>query len=137
MYGITGKVLRVNLIEDKIKVQKFEEDFYKKFLGGAGLGAKVLFDELTSEIDPLSPANRLIFSVGPFQGTVVPGSSKVNVSARSPLTGIWGESSAGGGFGLKLKLAGFDAIVIQGKAEKPVYLWVHDREVEIKDASRF
>ncbi|MCD6240545.1 aldehyde ferredoxin oxidoreductase family protein [Candidatus Bathyarchaeota archaeon] len=137
MYGYSGKILRINLSENLVEVQSLEENIYRKFLGGTGLAAKILFEDKIFNVDPLDPANELVFSIGPFQGTGILGSSRVNISAKSPLTGIWGESTAGGSFGHTLKLAGFDAIVIQGKAEKPVYLWVHEGEAEIRDASKF
>jgi len=136
MYGVTGKVLRVNLTDGKTKVQRFEEEFYKRFLGGVGLGAKILFNEVPPEVDPLDPENRLVFAIGPFQGTPITSTGRWSVSARSPLTGIWGEASSSGSFGIQIRAAGFDGIVVQGKAESPMYLWVHNERVETKDASQ-
>jgi len=137
MYGYASKTLRADLTESKVKIQKFNEKFYKKFLGGVGIAAKFLFDETGPEVDPLGPENRLIFAAGPFQNTGVLGSARWGVSAISPLTGVWGEANGSGSWGIMLRAAGFDAVVVQGKAEKPVYLWIHDDEAEIRDASKF
>lgn len=131
-----GKILRVNLTTEKIVENKLEEELVKTFLGGRGLGVKILFDELKAGIDPLKFRNKLIFATGPLTGTPFPGNSRYIVMAKSPLTGIWGEANAAGDFGIKLKNAGYDALIIEGEAEIPVYLWIHDCEAEIRDASR-
>lgn len=134
--GILGKILRVNLTTEKISENKLEEEFVKTFLGGRGLGVKILFDELKAGIDPLGPENKLIFATGPLTGAPFPGNSRYMVMAKSPLTGIWGEANASGYFGIRLKSAGYDALIVEGKAETPIYLWIHDGEAKIKDASR-
>lgn len=135
MYGFIGKILRVNLANGKIREEKLGEKEARTFLGGRGLGARILFNELQPGIDPLSPKNKLIFATGPVTGAPFPGNSRYAVMAKSPLTGIWGEAHAAGFFGPELKYAGYDAVVIEEKSEAPVYLWIHEGQVELKDAS--
>jgi len=135
MFGYAGKILRVNLTDKKITREKLDETIARRFLGGRGLGAKILFDELKLGIDPFSPENKLVIATGVATGIPFPGNARFVVMAKSPLTGIWGEANAGGFFGPELKFAGYDAIIVEGKAEDPVYLWVHNGEVEIRDAS--
>ncbi len=136
MFGYVGTILRVNLSKGKITEETLEENVARKFIGGRGLGAYILFNELNPGIDPLGPENKLVVATGVVTGIPFPGNSGFNVMAKSPLTGIWGESTAKGFFGPEMKSAGYDAIVIEGKAEKPVFLWVHDGEAQIKEASR-
>jgi len=133
--GYMGKILRVDLRNGEIKEEELEEEVAKKFIGGSGLAAKIIYDELSSDVDPLSPENLLIFMTGPLVGVKVPNSGRHAVCAKSPLTGIWGEANSGGTWGVELKKAGYDGIVVKGKAEKPVYLWIHEGGVEIRDAS--
>jgi aldehyde:ferredoxin oxidoreductase len=130
-----GKILRVNLTKGKITEESLEEHVARKFIGGRGLGAYILFDELSPNIDPLGPANKLVVAMGVMTGIPFPGNSCLNVMAKSPLTGIWGESTAKGFFGPELKATGCDAIIIEGKAETPVYLGIHDGEAQIRDGS--
>ena len=136
MFGYMGKILRINLTNGKTTKEPLEEKVARKFIGGRGLGAYILFNELKPGIDPLGPENKLVIATGVVTGIPFPGNSGLNVMAKSPLTGIWGEATSKGFFGPELKAAGYDAIIIKGKAEKPVYLWINDGEVEIKDASR-
>jgi len=133
--GYMGRVLRVDLARKKIKEITFNEETCRKFIGGSGLGAKILYDETNSETDPFSPENPLIFMTGPTANTLVPTSGRHAVVARSPLTGVFGESDAGGTWGARVKQAGLDGIIITGKAEKPTYLWIQDGKVEFRDAS--
>jgi len=134
MYGCAGKILRVNLTRGKIGSETLEEDVARKFLGGRGLGAKILFEELKPGIEPLGPENKLVFAVGPVTGAPFAGNSGWTVMAKSPLTGLWGEAHAQGYFATEMKYAGYDAIIIEGKAKKPVYLWVHDGKAELRSA---
>ncbi len=136
MQGYTNKILRVDLSKKKLEVEGLDENLAKKFIGGSGLGTKILYDETGPETDPLGPENRLIFMTGPFAATPVITSGRHHVVTKSPLTGIFGESDVGGTWGPFLKRAGFDGIVVTGKADKPVYLWVYDGKAEIRDASR-
>ena len=133
MYGYAGKLLKVDLSAGTFAVERLEEDIARKFLGGAALAGKLLWD-MDWQVAPLDLKNRLVFTIGPLEGTSAPCCSRYVVAAKSPLTGIWGESHASGFWGPELKLAGWDGIIIDGKAESPVYLWVNNGEVEIHDA---
>ena len=136
MYGWAGTVLRVDLTEKEIARQPLKLDFAKKWLGGEGFGAKVLWDEVGPEVeDGLDPRNLLIYTTGPLTSTLAPGCGRLEIVTKSPLTGIFGDSNAGGDFAPEFKQAGYDMIVIGGRAEKPVYLWIDDDHVEIRDAS--
>ncbi|HEX7391955.1 MAG TPA: aldehyde ferredoxin oxidoreductase family protein [Thermoplasmata archaeon] len=132
--GYTGKVLRVDLTADKITAEPLNREWAKRFIGGKGLGARYLFEELKPGVDPLSPDNVLMIWTGPLVGTMVPLTSRYVVVTKSPLTGTFLDSYAGGYFGPELKYAGFDGVIIKGKASKPVYLWINDGKAEIRDA---
>jgi aldehyde:ferredoxin oxidoreductase len=133
--GYHGKVLRVDLTTGKIDVETPDAHFYRRYLGGSGLASYYLLRELKPGVDPLGPDNVLVFAGGVITGTAVAGSSRYTVAAKSPLTGGFGEAEAGGWWGPEFKMAGFDAIVIKGRSPKPVYLWIKDGEVELRDAS--
>jgi aldehyde:ferredoxin oxidoreductase len=135
MFGYMEKILRVNLTLGIVKEEKLDEGTARKFIGGRCLGAKILFEELEQGIDPLGPENKLIIATGVLTGIPFAGNSRYVIMAKSPLTGLWGEANASGFFGPELKRAGYDAVIIEGKAANPVYLWIHDDEVEIKNAS--
>lgn len=135
MNGWMGKVLRVNLTEKKITRESLDKELALKFLGGRGLNAAALFRELKPDTDPLSPENKIIFGAGPCNGTLSLGSGRYNVTSKSPLTGGFGDSNSGGFWGPELKYAGYDQIIIEGKATEPVYLWIDDEKVGIRDAS--
>jgi aldehyde:ferredoxin oxidoreductase len=134
-YGYCGKILRVDLTDRKIEVEEKEDSFYRTFLGGRGIGYQYLLKEVPPRIDPLSPQNILVLATGVMTGSPLAASCRFTAVGKSPLTGTAGESEAAGFFGPELKMAGFDAIVFRGKADKPVYLWVTDGKAEIKDAS--
>ena len=134
--GYTGKILRVNLSDQSSKAEDLPMELARDFIGGAGFAIKYLFDELKPGTDPLSPDNKLIFSVGPFSGTTVPCASRMAVAARSPLTGGMGVALTGGYFPVELKFAGYDMLIIEGKAEKPTYLWIKDGEVKFRPAGK-
>ena len=134
-YGYMGKILRVNLGKERISFEQPEEVFYRRYFGGRGLIAYYLLTELKPGIDPLSPSNKLIFACGPVTGAPISGSGRNSVGAKSPLTGAYGEAEVGGFWGAELKRAEFDAIIVEGKAAEPAYLWVHDGKAEINDAS--
>jgi aldehyde:ferredoxin oxidoreductase len=134
MYSYGGAVLRVNLDGGSLQREPTEARLARAFLGGRGLNVKRLWDELPAGAGPLSPQNILIFGVGPLVGTLFPGGARFNVSALSPQTGILGDSNAGGFFGPQLKFAGYDQVIVQGRAEHPVYLCIQDDEVELRDA---
>jgi len=132
--GYKGKILRVNLSNESITIEKPDEKFYRRYLGGEGFVAYYLLKEVKPGIDPLAPENKLIFAAGPLTGAPIPGCGRNSVGGKSPLTGGFGESEVGGAWGAELKRAGFDAIIIEGKAANPVYLWVYDDEAEIRSA---
>lgn len=132
--GYTGKVLRVDLTREKIATEPLNREWAKRFIGGKGLGARYLFEELKPGVDPLSPDNVLMIWTGPLVGTMVPLTSRYAVVTKSPLTGTFLDSYAGGYFGPELKYSGFDGVIINGKAKKPVYLWINDGKAEIRDA---
>ena len=134
MFGYAGRILRVNLTDDKIRIESPDENFYRRYMGGWGFIAYYLLRELESGAEPLSPANKLIVALGPITGVPIAGNGRNAVGGKSPLTGGFGASEGGGFFGAELKKAGFDCIIIEGRAEKPVYLWIHDGEAEIRDA---
>jgi aldehyde:ferredoxin oxidoreductase len=134
-YGYAGRIADVNLTDSKVTILPLDRDFAKSYLGGTGFAARILWDRVTSATDPLDPANPLIFSVGPVTGAFFSPSGRFMVAFKSPLTGVWGEAHCGGHWGPQLKYAGFDMLVIQGKAPKPVYLMVRDNKVTIHDAT--
>lgn len=134
--GYFGRLARVDLSADKSFDQELDASYCRRYLGGSGFAARTLYDEVEGDVDPLGPENRLVFGVGPFQGTDVLGSGRWTVCAKSPLTGLWSDSTGGGHAPWYLKPAGFDGLVVGGRAESPVYLYVHDAGVEVRDASR-
>jgi len=133
--GFTGKILRINLTKEKTSFETLEETFYRRYFGGRGLISYILLNELEPKTDPLGPENKLIFACGPVTGAPVSGSGRNSLGAKSPLTGAYGEAEAGGYWGAELKRAGYDAIIVEGKASSPVYLWIQDQKVELRDAS--
>ena len=133
-YGYNGKILHVNLTDLNFEIEIPEEIFYRKYIGGSGLAAYYLLKHIGPGVDPLGPENVLIFTGSVVTGAPFSGFSRYTVAAKSPLTGGFGESEAGGYFGPELKFSGFDAVVIKGKAPKPVYLWINNGRVELKDA---
>src|SRR3990172_1665074 len=133
--GYNGKLLRVNLSTGSIANEPLTDQFYRKYLGGAGFVAYFLWKELKPGIDALGPDNKLIFAMGPVTGLSLPGASRNCIGAKSPLTGGIAKSECGGYWMAELKRAGYDAIIVEGKAAKPVYLWVHDGEASIRDAA--
>lgn len=134
-YGYSGKVLEVNLSSKQIGVREIPGELWEKHFGGSGLAAKLLYDEGVYGVDPLGEENVLIFLTGMLTGTPVPASCKASICAKSPLTGLWGESTVGGFWGAELKKTPYDGIIFRGKAESPVYLWIEDDRAELKDAS--
>ncbi|WKY48217.1 aldehyde ferredoxin oxidoreductase family protein [Eubacteriaceae bacterium ES3] len=134
--GYMGKVLRVNLSTKEISVEELQEKVAKDYIGGAGFGIKYLFDEVPGDTEPLSPENKLIFAPGPLSGTTAPCASRMAVTTKSPLTGAVGMSLSGGYFPVELKFAGYDVLIIEGKAEKPVYLLIKDDKVSIRSAQK-
>jgi aldehyde:ferredoxin oxidoreductase len=135
MQGVWNKILRVDLSKNIKRIEKLPQHMYRGFIGGDGLAGKIIYDEVKADIEPFDPENRVIFAVGPFQGTGMPGEAKFCISAKSPLTDTYGNAMGGANFGPNFKKAGYDALVVQGKAHIPVYLWIHGEGVEIRNAS--
>lgn len=134
MFGYHQKLLRVDLTNRKVETEELDSDLLEKYVGGAGVAAKILYEETTPDTDPLGPDNLLIAFTGPYTDTSVPSSSRHHMVGRSPQTGLFGETNVGGSWGVHFKRAGFDGIVVSGKADSPVYLWINDGGVEIRDA---
>jgi aldehyde:ferredoxin oxidoreductase len=134
-YGYNGLILHVNLSDSSWKVEEPAESWYRTYVGGSSLSAYYLLKYIKPGVDPLSPQNVLVFACSVVTGAPLSGYSRYTVAAKSPLTGAFGRTEAGGYFGPELKFAGYDAIVIRGKSPNPVYLYIHDGEVEIRDAT--
>jgi aldehyde:ferredoxin oxidoreductase len=134
MYGYNGKILRINLSTRCHSVDKPSEDFYRHNVGGRGIIIHTLLNEISPGIDPLGAKNKLIFALGPLTGSHLPGSGRNSIGAKSPLTGGFGEAEAGGFWGSELKRSGYDAIIIEGVSPAPVYVWINNGEVEIREA---
>ncbi|GAV24522.1 tungsten-containing aldehyde ferredoxin oxidoreductase [Carboxydothermus islandicus] len=132
MLGYTGKIAYIDLSTKKVEIKPTTPKLAEKFIGGSGLAARLLYEHLKPEIDPLAPEAYVAVMAGPVTGTALPGSSRFAICGRSPLTGFWGEATSGGKFGAYLKKAGFDGLIITGKAPEMVYLVVQKGNVEIK-----
>ncbi|MEE9192152.1 MAG: aldehyde ferredoxin oxidoreductase family protein [Candidatus Aerophobetes bacterium] len=133
MYGWQGKILKVDLSRERIETVPLTEELRTNFIGGRGINAKILFDELKRGTGGFDPDNVLIFGSGPLSGTLAPGAGRFNVSGKSPL-GFLGDSNCGGHWAPELKFSGFDHVLIRGKAKKPVYLLIRDGEAKLVDA---
>jgi len=135
LYGCHGKILRVNLSNGSISEEEVPEQIYRKYLGGAGLATKYLWDEVPKGADPLGSENKLIFMTGTLTGVIAPSTGRFSVVAKSPQTGIWGQANSGGRWGVDFKKSGYDGIIFEGASPTPVYLVVDDNHAELKDAS--
>lgn len=133
--GYTGRVLHVDLNNGELSIEQPSEAFYRKYMGGSAMGMYYALREIPVGADPLGPENVLILSLGPATGLPISGQSRVTATARSPLTDAIGDSQAGGFWPAECRRAGLDAIVIKGESAQPVYLWIHDGEAELRDAS--
>ena len=133
MKGWWGRILRIDLTNNKVRVQEYSPEIAKKFIGGRGLAAWILWNEVKG-VDPLGPDNKLVFAAGPFNGLPTPSGGKLVVAAKSPLTGGYGDGNLGTMATVHLRKAGYDAIVVEGKAKKPVYLYIEDDNVSILSA---
>jgi len=133
--GYSNRILKIDLSSKDIKTIETPSELKRKYLGGRGFGSKILHDITPPGLDPFSPRNPVIFSVGPLTGTLSPSSSRYTVTTKSPATGILGDANSGGFFGAEIKYAGYDSIIITGKSDKPVYILITDDVAEIKDAS--
>lgn len=135
MGGYTGKILRINLTEGKTSLEPLNVELAKKYLGARGLAGKMFADEVASDVDALSPENKLFIAAGALTGTNAPTSGRYVVVTKSPLNGVIASSNSGGQWGAHLKFAGYDMVILEGKAERPVYISINDDAVEIKDAA--
>ncbi len=133
--AFNGKYLRVDLTSGTIAVEEPTALEYRLYLGGAAMAAAILLKELKPGVDPLGPDNMMVISTCPLNGIPLSGTSRFSIAAKSPLTGGYGESEAGGWWGPELKFAGFDGIIVTGTSAKPVYLWIHDGQAELRDAA--
>ena len=133
--GIRGKLGFIDLSSGEIREERLDEAEARDFIGGYGLGARILFERQKKGVDPLGPENILGFTTGPLTGTRVPTGGRYMTVCKSPLTGGWGDANAGGYFGSELKAAGWDALFVTGIADSPVYLWVKENQIELRDAT--
>ena len=133
--GYSGQILRVNLSIKSCTSEPIDGVKARKFIGGAGYGAEILYSELKAGIDPLGPENKLVFATSPLTCNVVAGGGSITVCFKSPLTGAWGESRCGSNFGPDLRKAGYDIIIVEGKSNTPVYLAIANGEARLEDAS--
>ncbi|HDJ89533.1 MAG TPA: aldehyde ferredoxin oxidoreductase, partial [Thermoprotei archaeon] len=135
MYGgWMGKILRINLSSRKYREEKLSEELIRNYIGGRGFAVKILWSELKPKINPLSPENKVILATGPLSGTFSPSSGKLVVATKSPLTKGYGDGNIGGHISSSIKMCGYDAIIIEGKSNKPVYLYITPNSVEFKNA---
>jgi len=133
--GYNGKILHVDLTNKKFHIEEPGDDFYRKYMGGSALAMHYLLREMPAGVDPLGPDNILILALSVLTGTAISGQSRMTAAAKSPLTGAIGDSQGGGFWPAELKFAGFDAIVIRGKSERPVYISINEGNFELRDAS--
>ena len=134
MNGWAGKILRVDLTAGSIVKEDINKEWARDYVGGRGLGAKYLSEELDPTVDPLSPENELIFATGPMTGTNASCGARYMVITKSPLTGTITTSNSGGHWGPELKFAGYDMVILTGRASSPQYLWIYDDEVQLVPA---
>ncbi|MFQ5827280.1 MAG: aldehyde ferredoxin oxidoreductase N-terminal domain-containing protein, partial [Dehalococcoidia bacterium] len=130
-----NKIAHIDLSQNQVSIKDIPEKLRRLYLGGRGINMYLLYNYMKKGVHPLSPGNAVIFGPGLLTGMHVIGAARYNVSGRSPHSGLIGDSNAGGFFGPELRFAGFDHLMITGKAERPTYLWVHDGEIEFRDAS--
>lgn len=131
-----GQVLRIDLSSREMVPLTIDSAYVADFIGGSGLAARVLWDHVDPRADPFHPDNPILFLTGPLTGTGGPSVGRFAVCARSPRTGLWGESNCGGSWGPELRSAGYDGLLITGRADQPVYLWIGDGQAELRDAGR-
>jgi len=134
MNGWHNKLLRVNLTNQTYSIEEIDPKVSKEYIGGRGVAIRYLFDEVDPQVDPLSPENKMIFATGPLTGSPAPTGNRYMVIAKSPLSGALTNSNSGGDFPTWMKRTGFDLFIFEGKAEKPVYLWVNEDQIEIRPA---
>ena len=134
MHGYSGRILQVNLTTAHVAIETFDETFARTYLGGNGFAIRLLYEHLAPGVDPLAPENMIVLAIGPTTDTLIPGATRCCAGTKSPLTGLFCDSTFGGMFATMQKRAGFEAIAITGRAPAPVYLLVHEDGAEIKPA---
>src|SRR4030066_1480268 len=137
MFGWQGHILHVNLTKSKTVTETYDAVFAFNYLGGRGFAAKILWGQLKPGTDPLSPENKLVFATGPLTGFGIPNSGKLVVASKSPLTGGYGDGNIGTNAAVQMRKAGYDAVIVEGKAENPIFLHVKDKTAEFIDAEDF
>ena len=137
LYGYAGTTLRINLSDEEIVKEPLSEKLVEEYIGGRGFVAKTLYDEIPPNTEPFDPENLFIIAMGPLSGTFMPATGKTHFGTKSPATGGYGDSNMGGHFGVEMKYAGYDMIVINGKADKPSYLFIENDKVEIRSAEKY
>jgi len=135
MAGFEGKMLEVDVTAGELGSSVVDREIVRQYIGGSGLAAKLFFDRVSPDVDPLSPDNPLFIMTGPISGTSLPGGSRFSAGTKSPLTNMWGEACCGGNFASRLRGAGWDGIILQGASDKPVYLLIEGENAELRDAS--
>lgn len=135
MKGYMGKLLRVNLTTRQTSEEELDPQLARNYIGGAGLGLRLAYDEIPPDIDPLGPDAKLLIMTGPVTGTLLGTAGRYEVIYKSPLTGILCDASSGGHWASEFKQAGYDGLILLGTASAPVYLFIHDGETDIRDAS--
>ncbi|MDO8056844.1 MAG: aldehyde ferredoxin oxidoreductase N-terminal domain-containing protein, partial [Candidatus Hermodarchaeota archaeon] len=135
--GYTGNILRVNLTNQKVQTEPLSCEVARRFIGGTGYASHLLYEEVPKGTNPLSSNNKLIFCTGPLTGTVWPTAGRMAVVAKAPLTGIWGESHVGGHLGPEIKYAGYDFVIIEGRAETPMVVSIVDQSIEFHSAEPY
>jgi hypothetical protein len=133
LFAYAGLTLRINLSSGEIRKEP-TRNYAREWVGSTGIAIKILYDELKSWVTPYDPANKIVFGTGVLQGTPAPGACKMSVSTLGPRTGGWASGCCDSYVGGELKCAGYDTIVVEGRASKPVFLWIHDETVEIRSA---
>src|SRR5438034_8377158 len=134
--GVTAKVLHVDLTTRQTRVEEIPEVTVRKYLGGGALACHLLLRDMPAGVDPLGPDNMLVFMTSVINGLSLSGTNRYTAAAKSPLTGGYGESEAGGWWGPELRAAGFDGVTVRGRSEKPTYLWIKDSQVEFRSEER-
>ena len=137
MFGYGGKILRVNLSTGKISSAPLPEKLIRDYIGGRGFAARILYDEIKTGIDPLGPDNKVLIASGPLSGLFLPAGGKITFASKSPATNSYGDSNMGGHLAAEVKYAGYDVIIIEGVAPKPVYIYIYNDKVEIRDAAKY
>jgi aldehyde:ferredoxin oxidoreductase len=133
-FGYAGTILRINLTRKEITKEPFPREWMKKHIGGEAVAAKIFYDEVPPEAPALSPENKVILSMGPLVGTLAPSSGRITITTKSPITEIYSDSNAGGHWGPEMKYAGYDHVIFEGASDEPVYLWIDNDKVELRDA---